>query len=159
MSDLNQCQFIGRLGADPETRYMTSGEAVASFRIACGWKTKQSEGTEWVPCVAYGKLAEVCGEYLRKGSQVFIQGRFKTRKWQAKDGSDRYTTEINVDTMQMLGSRESAAARASEAPQRSAPARASSPAPAKAGGFDNFDDDIPFAPHGKPGAGVSWRAM
>lgn len=156
-NDLNSCNFIGRLGADPETRYMTSGEAVANFRIACGWKSKDKEGTEWVPCVAYGKLAEICSTYLKKGSQVFVQGRFKTRKYQDKSGADRYATEINVDTMQMLGSREQVASPASEAPQRSAPARAA--APAKAGGFDNFDDDIPFAPMGKPGAGVSWRAM
>ena len=103
-NDLNQCQFIGRLGADPETRYTSSGDPVCSLRIAVGWKGKDREGTEWIPCTAFGKLAEICGQYLKKGSQVFVQGRFKTEEYE-KDGAKRYSTKIVLDTMQMLGSR------------------------------------------------------
>lgn len=102
-NDLNQCSFIGRLGADPETRYMTSGDAATNFRIACSWKGKEKEGTEWIPVTTFGKLAEICGEYLKKGSQVYVSGRFTTRKWQDKEGNDRYSTEIVADRMQMLG--------------------------------------------------------
>lgn len=110
-NDLNQCQFIGRLGQDPEMRYMPSGDAVASFSVACGekWKDKQGvaqERTEWVNCAAFGKLAEIIGEYLKKGSQVFVSGKMKTEKYQAQDGTDRYSTKIIVQNMQMLGSRD-----------------------------------------------------
>lgn len=110
-NDLNQCQFIGRLGQDPEMRYMPSGDAVASFSVACGekWKDKQGqpqERTEWVNCTAFGKLAEIIGEYLKKGSQVFVSGKMKTEKYQAQDGTDRYSTKIIVQNMQMLGSRD-----------------------------------------------------
>src|ERR1043165_10037078 len=110
-NDLNQCSFIVRLGKDPETRYMPSGKAVSSFSIAVGskWKDKSSgetkQSTEWVNIVAFDKLGEICSEYLRKGAQVFIQGSMKTRKWQDKEGRDRYTTEIIAHTMQMLGGR------------------------------------------------------
>lgn len=145
-NDLNQCSFIGRLGADPETRYMPSGDAICNFRIAVGWKTKEKEGAEWVPCSSFGKLAEICGQYLTKGSQVFVQGRFRTRKWADKDGNDRYTTEIVVDQMQMLGGKPSGG-RADEPPQRqqrSAPQQQGAAKPAESGGFGNFDDDIPF---------------
>lgn len=140
--DLNQCSFIGRLGVDPEKRFTTGGEQteVSTFRIASGWKTKQSEGTEWVNIVAYGKLAEICNEYLRKGSQVFIQGRMRTRKWQDKSGQDRYTTEIHADFMQMLGSKSDGQERAAS----SSAAPAARPAPAAPSSFDNFDDDVPF---------------
>ena len=103
-NDLNQCNFIGRLGKDVETRYMPSGEAIASFSIAVGWKSKDKEGTEWVNITAFGKLAEICEKYLAKGSQVFIQGRFKTDKYE-KDGETKYSTKIVADRMQMLGSR------------------------------------------------------
>ena len=105
-TDLNLCQFIGRLGKDPETRYMTGGDAVVNFSVAVGWKSKEKEGTEWVRCTAFGKLAEICGQYLKKGSQVYVAGRMATRKWQDKDGQDRYTTEITLDRMQILGSRQ-----------------------------------------------------
>lgn len=101
-NDLNQCSFIGRLGADPETRYTSSGDPVCSIRLAVGWKGKDKEGTEWVPCSAFGKLAEICGQYLKKGSQVYVQGRFKTDEYE-KDGVKRYSTKIMIDTMQMLG--------------------------------------------------------
>lgn len=101
-NDLNQCNFIGNLGDDPTVRYMPEGGAVANFNIACGWKTKEKSGTEWIRIVVYGRLAEICGEYLRKGSKIFVSGRFKTRKWTDKDNIERYTTEIVANEMQML---------------------------------------------------------
>lgn len=159
-SDLNQCSFIGRLGKDPECRFLPNGDAVASFSIAVGesWKDRDTgdkkETTEWVRCVAWRKLGEICGEYLRKGQQVFVQGKMKTRKWQDKDGNDRYSTEIIVDRMQMLGSRRDDAGEAGgesggegEAPQKPA-TRQQKPAPSGAprspGGVAEMDDDIPF---------------
>jgi single-strand DNA-binding protein len=109
-SDLNLCQFIGRLARDPEIKYTQGGVAVANFTVACGekYKTKageQVENTEWVKCTAWRRLAEVIGEYLSKGSQVYISGKQQTRKWEDKDGNNRYSTEIQVDRMQMLGSK------------------------------------------------------
>src|SRR3972149_5791681 len=103
MASLNRCTFIGNLGADPETRYMPSGEAVTNIRIACSekWKDKASgemkEHTEWVRISFFGRLAEVAGEYLKKGSQVYVEGQMRTRKWQDKEGQDRYSTEIRAD--------------------------------------------------------------
>lgn len=104
-NDLNLCQFIGRLGKDPETRFMPSGDAVTNFSLAVGWKGKEKEGTEWVRCSTYGKLAEIAGKYLEKGKQCYVSGRMTTRKWTDKDGVERYSTEINVDRLQFLGSR------------------------------------------------------
>lgn len=138
-NDLNQCNFIGRLGADPDSRYLSNGDAVCNFRIAVGWKGKEKEGAEWVPCTAYGKLAEICGEYLRKGSQVFVSGRFITRKWQDKDGNDRYTSEINLDRMQMLGSKAG-----SDTDRPAAPSREPAAKPAPSGGVADMESDIPF---------------
>ena len=138
-NDLNQCNFIGRLGADPDSRYRSNGDAVCNFRIAVGWKGKDKEGAEWVPCTAYGKLAEICGEYLRKGSQVFVSGRFITRKWQDKDGNDRYTSEINLDRMQMLGSKAG-----SDTDRPAAPSREPAAKPAPSGGVADMESDIPF---------------
>jgi len=138
-NDLNQCNFIGRLGADPDSRYLSNGDAVCNFRIAVGWKGKDKEGAEWVPCTAYGKLAEICGEYLRKGSQVFVSGRFITRKWQDKDGNDRYTSEINLDRMQMLGSKAG-----SDTDRPAAPSREPASRPAPSGGVADMESDIPF---------------
>jgi len=137
-TDLNLCQFIGRLGKDPETRYMTGGDAVVNFSVAVGWKSKEKEGTEWVRCTAFGKLAEICGQYLKKGSQVYVAGRMATRKWQDKDGQDRYTTEITLDRMQILGSRQDGEG-ATAAPEKPA----AKPA-ARQNAFDDFEDDIPF---------------
>lgn len=102
-NDLNRCEFIGRLGKDPEVRYAASGDAVCNFSIAVGYKAKEKETTEWVRIVAFGKLAGICADYLKKGSQVFVAGRMTTRKWQNKDGVDQYTTEVVADQMQMLG--------------------------------------------------------
>lgn len=133
-NDLNQCNFIGRLGKDPETRYMPSGDAVTNFSIAVGWKSKDKEGTEWVNITAFGKLAEICGQYLKKGSQVFVSGKFKTEKYQDKDGVDRYSTKIIADQMQMLGGK----------PEGSDAAPAQKPRPASAPAPADMDDDIPF---------------
>jgi len=130
-NDLNLCQFIGRAGKDAETRYTPSGDAIANFSIAVGWKGKDKEGTEWVRCSAFGKLGEICGQYITKGKQVYVAGRMNTRKWQDKDGQDRYTTEISVDRMQLLGG--------GEGEQRQAGKPAAKAAPT--GGFD--DDDLP----------------
>jgi single-strand DNA-binding protein len=148
MASVNKVILVGNLGADPETRYMPSGDAIANIRLATtdSWKDKatgeKKEATEWHRVAFFGKLAEIAGQYLRKGSQVYIEGRIRTRKWQDKEGQDRYTTEIVADTMQMLGSRQGMG----EAPPResepSAPAR-SAPKPA-AGGFGDMEDDIPF---------------
>jgi single-strand DNA-binding protein len=138
MSDLNRVMLIGRLGRDPETRYMPNGKPVTNFSIATSEKwTKdgqKNERTEWHNIVTFDKLAEICAEYLRKGSQAFIEGKLQTRKWQDKDGKDRYTTEIVASGMQMLGSRPQDRSE-SPSPQSSGPAPAA----------DSFDDsDIPF---------------
>lgn len=145
-NDLNKCQFIGRLGKDPEIRYSADGGAVANLSIACGqsWKDKQTgekkEKTEWVRIVAFGRLAEIIGEYLKKGAQVYIEGRLQTRKWQDKEGNDRYTTEVVASEMQMLGSRSSGEIAAESAGEAKGQQTAAKPS----GGGD-FDDDIPFA--------------
>lgn len=136
-NDLNQCNFIGRLGRDPETRYMASGDAVCNFSLAVGWKSKDKEGTEWVRCTAFGKLAEIAAQYLHKGKQCYVSGRMTTRKWTDKDGNDRYTTEINVDRLQLLGGKSDGEDRPQRAEQRQE-RKAAAP------GFDDIDDDIPF---------------
>ena len=145
--DLNLCQFIGRLGKDPEIRYTSDGKAVANFSIACGddYKAKSGEKVEqtnWINIVAWGRLAEICGEYLNKGSQVYLAGKQVTRKWQDQSGQDRYTTEIVASEMQMLGSRGGASADGGYGqPPRSA--QNAPPAQGQPAG-DDFDDDIPF---------------
>lgn len=130
MNDLNQCQFIGRLGKDVELRYTPSNDPVANMALACGWKTKDKEGTEWVNVTAFGKLAEISGQYLKKGSQIFVQGKMKTEKY-TKDGIDRYSTKIIADKIQMLG-KKTEATETTEKPNQS-------PADLTA-----LDDDIPF---------------
>lgn len=113
-NDLNRCEFIGRLGKEPEMRYSQNGDPICSLSLAVGWKTKDKEGTEWIPVVIYGKLAEICGEYLSKGKQVYLSGRWNTQKWTDKEtGQDRYQTRLIADQMQMLGSKD-------EAPKREA---------------------------------------
>jgi single-strand DNA-binding protein len=103
-SDLNMWQGIGRLGKDVELRFTASGDAIANFSIACGWKTKDKEGTEWVNITVFGKLAEVCGKYLKKGSQVYVSGSMRTEKYTDKvTGVEKYSTKIVADKMQMLG--------------------------------------------------------
>jgi len=144
---VNKVILVGNLGKDPEVRYMPSGNAVANVTLATtdSWKDKQSgekqERTEWHNIVFYNRLAEIVGEYLKKGSQVYVEGSLRTRKWQDKSGNDRYTTEVIANEMQMLGSRGGSADYSKSA--ASAPAPAPSKAAATAGG-DDFDDDIPF---------------
>jgi single-strand DNA-binding protein len=108
MNDLNQCQFIGRLGKDVELRFAGQGDAVANFSLACGWKTKTKEGTEWINVTVFGKLGEIAAQYLKKGSQVYISGRMRTEKYTGKDGIEKYGTKIIADTLQMLGGKDSA---------------------------------------------------
>ena len=123
-NDLNQCTFIGRLGKDPETRYLANGDAATNFSIAVGesWKDKQGqkqERTEWVNVSCFGRIAEICGEYLRKGSRVMVSGKMKTDKWQDQSGNDRYTTKIMLRDMNMLDSRaEGQPAQAPQQPQQ-----------------------------------------
>lgn len=154
MASVNKVILVGNLGRDPETRYTTSGDAVTNIRLATTdtWKDKsgeKQERTEWHNIVFYGRQAEIAGEYLKKGRQIYVEGRLQTRKWQDKEGQDRYTTEIIADRMQMLGSREGGAAPATAEPGER-PSGAETRGPAKGGaapakkGVDDLDDDIPF---------------
>ncbi len=147
---INKVILVGNIGKDPETRYMPNGKAVTNFSVATSeqWKDQsgeKQERTEWHNVVLFEKLAEIAAEYLRKGSQVYIEGSLRTRKWQDKEGKDRYTTEIVGRDMQMLGGRGGAGGGSGEGGSgRAAPERASSapsPPPAEDG---EFDDDIPF---------------
>jgi single-strand DNA-binding protein len=165
MASVNKVIIVGNLGRDPEVRYTPNGNAVCNVTVATSrqWKNKESgekqEETEWHRVVFYDRLAEIAGEYLKKGRSVYVEGRLKTRKWQDKDGKDQYTTEVIAMEMQMLGSREGMGGGSSSEDrgedqggggggQRSAPASrpaANRPAASKpATGFDNMDDDIPF---------------
>lgn len=161
---VNKVILIGNVGADPETRFLPNGNAVTNITLATSdsWKDKQTgqqqERTEWHRVVFFGKLAEIAGEYLKKGSQVYVEGRLQTRKWQDQSGQDRYTTEIVVDMngqMQLLGGRQQGSAQPSQqnqapdkprqqnqspAPQRQPNRPSAEPAP----DYDSFDDDIPF---------------
>jgi single-strand DNA-binding protein len=157
---LNKVILIGRLGADPEVRFMPSGGQVTTIRLATSrrWRDKQTnerkEETEWHRVVFFARLAEVAGEYLKKGSQVYVEGRIRTQKWQGQDGQDRYTTEIVAEEMHMLDSRSGGTASfGGDQPQSgyapagrpsspaSAPSSSASPSPPN---YDDFDDDIPF---------------
>jgi len=155
MASVNKVIVVGNLGRDPETRYMPDGAAITNVSVATSfqWTDKASgekkEETEWHRVVFRGKLAEIAGEYLKKGSQVYVEGRLRTRKWQDKDGQDRYTTEIMATEMKMLGSRAGAGEPRESPPEpRAAEPRAAEPrgAPPKkpAGKFDDLEDDIPF---------------
>jgi single-strand DNA-binding protein len=175
MASVNKVILVGNLGKDPETRYAPSGDAITNITIATSdtWKDKatgeKKEATEWHRVVFFGRLAEIAGEYLKKGRSVYVEGRLRTRKWQDKDGQDRYTTEIVADQMQMLGNREGMGGggmeeggggggarsygggeRSSGGGERSAGGGGGgggagrAPAKKPAGGFDDMDDDIPF---------------
>ncbi|MEW5864550.1 MAG: single-stranded DNA-binding protein [Pseudomonadota bacterium] len=151
MASVNKVILIGNLGADPETRYLPSGEAVTNIRVATTdrWKDKQTgelkEATEWHRIAFFGRLAEIAGEYLKKGSQVYVEGSLRTRKWQDKDGQERYTTEIRGEVMQMLGSRAGGGAPEPRAAERAERApKAAEPKPAAKKAFDDLEDDIPF---------------
>lgn len=140
MAGINKVIIVGHLGNDPEMRSMPNGEAVANISVATSeaWTDKNTgerrEVTEWHRIVFYRKLAEICGQYLKKGAQVYIEGRFRTRKWQDQNGQDRYTTEIQGDVMQMLGTR----------PQSADGANNSQPMPQQDASANAFDDSIPF---------------
>ena len=167
MASVNKVIIVGNLGRDPETRYLPSGEAVTNISVATTdtWKDKASgekkEATEWHRIAFFGRLAEIAGEYLKKGSQVYVEGQLRTRKYQDKEtGKDRYSTEIRADTMQMLGSRAGAGegrgnsadprgeprgdARPDAGPKGEAPAKPAGGAKKPAGKFDDMEDDIPF---------------
>ena len=164
MAAVNKVILLGNLGADPETRYMPNGDAVATVRLATTetWKDRNSgekrEATEWHRVVFFRKLAEIVGQYLKKGSSVYIEGRIRTRKWQDKDGQERYTTEIEATEMQMLGGRSGQGGQGGGSGASYGggddfgggdfSARSSAPAAAapkkKAPSFDDMDDDIPF---------------
>ena len=161
MASVNKVIIVGNLGRDPETRYMPSGDAVTNITVATTdrYKDKQSgemkEATEWHRISFFGKLAEIAGQYLKKGSQVYVEGSLRTRKYTDKDGVEKYATEIRADSMQMLGSRqgmgggnggeEGGYSRPAAPAQRPAAAPAARPAAVPApSGFDDMDDDIPF---------------
>ena len=152
MASVNKVILIGNLGRDPEVRYTPNGDSITNINIATTdtWKDKatgdKKEATEWHRVVFFGRLAEIAGQYLKKGRQVYVEGALRTRKWQDKEGQERYTTEIVANEMKMLGSREGM----SDAPPRESgggagaanrPAAAAAPA---AGNFNDFEDDIPF---------------
>lgn len=151
---VNKVILVGHLGKDPEVRYSPNGGAVANVTLATSesWKDKNTgekqERTEWHRVVFFGRLAEIAGEYLKKGAQIYVEGRLQTRKWQDKEGKDRYTTEVVAGEMQMLGSREGRGAPAEMMEDEGSAARPTS-SPARAAGqksapMDDFDDDIPF---------------
>jgi len=147
MASVNKWIGIGNLGRDPEVRYSADGAAVCNISIACtsSWKDKNTgerkEETEWVRIVFYNRLAEIAGEYLKKGKPVYVEGRLKTRKWQNKEGVDQYTTEVVADSMQLLGGRE-------EGSQAPAPQQRQAPAPQPqrqpAASIEDMSDDVPF---------------
>ncbi|MBH9551653.1 single-stranded DNA-binding protein [Inhella gelatinilytica] len=163
MASVNKVIVLGNLGRDPELRYTPSGAPVCNVSIATtrNWKSKDSgerqEETEWHRVVFYDRLAEIAGQYLKKGRPVYVEGRLKTRKWQDKEGRDQYTTEIIAEQMQLLGGREEggfdrggsddysqeAPAPRAPAPRQAAPQRPA-PAPKPSSNFDDLDDDIPF---------------
>ncbi|RLA31339.1 MAG: single-stranded DNA-binding protein [Gammaproteobacteria bacterium] len=144
---VNKVIIVGNLGGDPDTKYMPSGSAVTNLTVATNesWKDKQTgeqkDRTEWHKVAMFGRLAEIAAEYLRKGSQVYIEGKLRTRKWTDKQGNDRYSTEIVADEMQMLGGRGGGGAPAMGGPPPSSAPPQGSSGPA---GGDDFDDDIPF---------------
>lgn len=149
MASVNKVILVGNLGKDPEVRYMPSGEAITNITVATTdtWKDKsgeKQEKTEWHRVAFFSKLAEIAGEYLKKGSQVYIEGRLQTRKWQDKEGHDRYTTEIVADRMQMLGSRSGGGNTFEVVDKEPAGGGAVKPAKKSGGEFDDFEDDIPF---------------
>jgi len=157
MASVNKVILVGNLGADPETRYMPNGDALANIRMATteSWKDKatgeKKELTEWHRVVFRNKLAEIVAQYLKKGSAIYVEGRIRTRKWQDKEGQERYTTEIEAREMQMLGGRSGASASGGEAeyggsmPSSGAgPSAPNKPATQKAPSFEDMDDDIPF---------------
>ncbi len=150
---INKVILVGTLGRDPEVKYMPSGGAITNVTVATNdsYKDKNTgekkETTEWHRIVFFNRLAEIAGEYLRKGQQVYIEGRLQTRKWQGQDGQDRYTTEIVASDMQMLGGRPGGGMSSGsydDAPRQQAPSHGGGNHQPSGGGFEDFDDDIPF---------------
>ena len=146
MSSLNKAMIIGRLGQDPDVRYTQSNTAVANLSVATSERYKDKSGewkenTEWHRVVAWGRLAEICQEYLKKGSQVYIEGPIQTRSWEDKDGQTKYTTEIKALTMTMLDSKGSGGGNVSEKPQNAQPVSSNVDLNEN---FDDIDDDLPF---------------
>ena len=145
---LNKVMLIGNLTRDPELSYTPQGTAVCTFGLATNRSWMPSDGserheeTEWHNIVFFGRLAEIAAEYLRKGSQVYVEGSLRTRKWEGKDGVERYTTETVANEMQMLGGRSGCGSAPASAPSQQS--RRSAPAPASSAPSDDFDDDIPF---------------
>jgi single-strand DNA-binding protein len=157
MPSVNKVILMGNLGRDPEVRFMPNGDAVCNFSIATtdSWKDKageRQEKTEWHNIVMYRRLAEIAGEYLKKGRPVYLEGRLQTRKWQTKEGQDRYTTEIIADSMQMLGGRDGAPTQDSQPSSQpeakdefdQTPSRNNQSGSSNSSSFDEFEDDIPF---------------
>ena len=157
MPSVNKVILMGNLGRDPEVRFMPNGDAVCNFSIATtdSWKDKageRQEKTEWHNIVMYRRLAEIAGEYLKKGRPVYLEGRLQTRKWQTKEGQDRYTTEVIADSMQMLGGRDGAPAQESQPSSQpeardefdQTPSRNNQSGSSNSTSFDEFEDDIPF---------------
>jgi len=153
MASVNKVILVGNLGRDPETKYMPDGAAITNVSIATSYQRtdkasgQKTEETEWHRVVFFSRLAEIAGEYLKKGSQVYVEGRLRTRKWQDKEGQDRYTTEIVADSMQMLGSRAGSGEPRPESMKSAEPRGGNAGAPAAkkpAGKFDDMEDDIPF---------------
>ncbi len=150
MASVNKVIIVGNLGRDPETRYNPEGGAITNISVATTdtWKDKTSgekqERTEWHRVVFFSRLAEIAGEYLKKGSQVYVEGSLRTRKWQDKEGKERYTTEIVADRMQMLGSRQGGGEAGGREAKEPVAAGEDKPAKKAGGKFDDMDDDIPF---------------
>lgn len=149
MASVNKVIIVGNLGRDPEVRYLPEGGAITNISIATTdtWKDKsgeKQERTEWHRVAFFGKLAEIAGEYLKKGSQVYVEGALRTRKWQDKEGKERYTTEIVADRMQMLGSRGGGSEPMAREPAAAASGGGKPQAKKGGGAFDEMDDDIPF---------------
>ena len=150
MASVNKVIIVGNLGKDPETRFMPDGKAVCNFSVATTdkWTDKttneKKEATEWHRVSSFGRLAEICGEYLKKGSQVYVEGKLRTRKWQDKEGKERYTTEIVADRMQMLGSRGGGGEPIAREPKGAEGVVANPGAKKSGASFDDMDDDIPF---------------
>ncbi|MES2019197.1 MAG: single-stranded DNA-binding protein [Pseudomonadota bacterium] len=164
MASVNKVIIVGNLGRDPEIRYMPSGDAIANIAVATSFKSKdkntgeQKETTEWHRISFFGRLAEIVGQYLKKGSSVYVEGRLQTRKYTDKDGVEKYATDIVAETMQMLGGRQGMGGdsgmdeggydappqRQQQAPRQAPPAPAARPAPKPAPNFSDMDDDIPF---------------
>lgn len=150
MSSVNKAILVGNLGKDPEIRYLQSGDQICDITLATSEKYKDKtsgeskENTEWHRVVFFGRLAEICGQYLQKGKKIYVEGRIRTNKWQDKDGIDRYTTEIIGSEMKMLSGKEDSGRREAPAPAPEPAARQHAPAARKPATFDEMEDDLPF---------------